>query len=330
MALPLLKFKNRPVEIIINDHCIRYIEMKNSAVPIPLKWGERYLPPGIVSEGKIIDRVTLEIILEECVEVWKIKRRSVRYLVPDQFVTIRKVTIPSDVHKDEIEGYLYLEVGESVHLPFEDPVFDFIALPQQGEKQEIVLFAANREHVMAYADLFDDVKLKPEAADVSSLALYRLYHYVTEKQSNENLLIVQVDLDHVNMSIFENEVPFFTRHYGLAFDHQKWEINIGRTGFQQFAYKGELEDLAHQFEEVAKEINMMIDFYQFSLNQGKSELSKIILTGDHPLLETIQTVLQKRFEVSVNILDLSQLQMEKNRTLPASHYLALGLALKEV
>ena len=330
MALPLLKFKTRPVEIVINDHCIRYIEMKNTGEPTPLKWGERYLPPGVVSEGKIIDRVTLGIILEECVEVWKIMRRSVRFLVPDQFVTIRKVTIPADVHKDEIEGYLYLEVGESVHLPFEDPVFDYVVLPQQGEKQEIVLFAANREHVMGYADLFSEVRLKPEAADVSSLALYRLYRQINVKSANENLLIVQVDLDHVNMSIFENEVPFFTRHYSLSFNHKQWETHIARTGFQQFAYKGELEELAGQFEEVAKEINKMIDFYQFSLNQGKSELSKIILTGDHPLLETIQTVLQKRFEVSVNILDLSRLQTEKNRPLPASHYLALGLALKEV
>jgi type IV pilus assembly protein PilM len=330
MASALLKFKPRPIEIIINDHSIRYIELKNSEAKCPLKWGERFLPPGIVSEGKILDTNTLSIILKECIDVWKIKRRRVRYLVPDPFVTIRKVGLPADVHIDEIEGYLYLEIGESVHLPFEDPVFDYIVLPQQDEKREILLFAAHREHVMAYANLFSSVKLKPEAADVSSLALYRLYHHLTDKEGEENLLIIQFDLDLVNMSIFENKTPFFTRHHHIPFDHNQWDTHVARTGFQQLTYKGDLEELAGQFDEVTKEINLMIDFYQFSLNQGKNELSKILLTGDHPLLQSILKEMEKRFEIPVELLDSSSLNTEKNRPLPASHHLALGLALKEV
>ncbi|KKK33058.1 pilus assembly protein PilM [Mesobacillus campisalis] len=329
MASALLKFKPRPVEIIINDHSIRYIELKNSEDKRPLKWGERYLPPGIVSEGKILDTNMLSIILEECIDVWKIKRRRVRYLVPDPFITVRKVPIPADVHIDEIEGYLYLEIGESVHLPFEDPVFDYVVLPQEGEKHEILLFAAHREHVMTYADLFSSVKLKPDAADVSSLALYRLYHHLTEN-TDESLLIIQFDLDLVNMSIFENKMPLFTRHHQLPFDHKQWDTHVARTGFQQLTYKGDIEELAGQFDEVTKEINMMIDFYQFSLNQGKNELSKILLTGDHPMLNSILKELEKRFEIPVELLDSSSLNTEKNRPLPASHHLALGLALKEV
>ena len=330
MASPLFSFKTRPVEIVINDHCIRYIELKNGSEPTPLKWGERFLPAGIVKEGKILDQETLAIILEECIYAWKIKRRKVRYLVPDPYVTIRKVAIPADIHIDEINGYLYLEIGESVHLPFEDPVFDFIVLPEQEEKREILLFAAQREHVMSYAELFSSVKLIPDAADLSSLALYRLYHHLAEKIAEENLLIIQFDLDLVNMSIFENETPFFMRHHHLAFDQKQWETQIGRSGFQQLTFKGETAELAEQFDEVAKEVNMLIDFYQFSLHQGKSELSKMLLTGDHPLLPTIRNELQKRFDIPVNLLDSSQLTTEKNRPLPASHNLAMGLALKEV
>lgn len=330
MASPLFSVKNRPVEIVINDHSIRYIELKNSNPPVPLKWGERFLPPGIVKEGKIIDRETLAIILEECIDVWKINRRRIRYLVPDPYVTIRKIPIPADIHIDEINGYLYLEIGESIHLPFEDPVFDFIVLPEQENKREILLFAAHRKHVMEYANLFSEVKLKPEAADLSSLALYRLYHHLTERGEDENLLILQFDLDIVNMSIFENESPFFMRHHHLPFDDANWDIKVGRSGFQQLSFKGDFEELAQQFDEVIKEVNKLIDFYQFSLHQGKNEISKILLTGDHPLLNTILLELQKRFDISVNLLDASHLNTEKNRPLPTSHYLALGLALKEV
>ncbi|MCM3587663.1 pilus assembly protein PilM [Mesobacillus maritimus] len=330
MASALFSFKTRPVEIVINDHSIRYIELKTASEPIPYKWGERYLPPGIVKEGKIIDRESLAIILEECIDVWKIKRRKVRFLVPDPFVTIRKLPIPNDLHIDEIEGYLYMEIGETIHLPFEDPVFDYIVLPEQEEKREILLFAAHREHVETYSGLFTSVKLHPIAADLSSLALYRLYYQLAEKPGNENLLFIQFDLDHVNMSIFENEIPFFTRHLDVSFDHKQWEVTIARSGFQQLTYKGDPQELTNQFDEVTKEINMMMDFYQFSLNQGKNELTKILLTGDHPLLDTVQKELQKRFDVPVELLDSSKIETEKNKPLPASHNLALGLALKEV
>ncbi|SEM33185.1 type IV pilus assembly protein PilM [Mesobacillus persicus] len=330
MASTLFLFNNRPVDIVVNDHCIRYIELKSGDEPTPLRWGERYLPTGIVNEGKIVDRETLAIILEECIDVWKIKRRKVRFLVPDPSVTIRKLPVPADLSIDEIQGYLYMEIGDTIHLPFEDPIFDYIVLPEQDEKREILLFAAHREHVMAYSELFSSVKLKPVAADLSSLALYRLYHHLAKKSSNENLLIIQFDLDHVNMSIFENEIPFFTRHQDLPFDHKQWETTVGRTGFQQLTYKGDMQELVLQFEEVTKEINMMIDFYQFSLNQGKNELTKILLTGDHPFLDTILGELQKQFDFPIEILDSSNISTEKNRPLPSSHYLALGLALKEV
>lgn len=330
MALPLLIFNTRPVDIVINDHCIRYLELKNVQNPIPIKWGERFLPPGIVKEGKIVDRDTLEIILEECVDAWKIKRRKVRYLVPDPYVTIRKVAIPADVHKDEREGYLYLEIGESIHLPFEDPVFDYIVLSEEEEKCEILLFAANREHVMEYADLFTSVKLQPEAADLSFLALYRLYDFLNEKTEDENLLVIQYNLDFVNMSIFENQIPFFMRHYQLSFDPKQWDSQLSANGFQQLTYQGNPEELEEQLDEVIKEINMMNDFYQFSLKKGKSELTKILLTGDHPLLIMIRKELQKRFELPVAMFDSSQIPTDKNRPFPATHHLALGLALKEV
>jgi len=172
--------------------------------------------------------------------------------------------------------------------------------------------------------------LIPVAADLSSLALYRLYNHLTEKPDNENLLIIQFDLDHVNMSIFENAVPFFTRHQDISFDPNLWDTTVGRTGFQQLTYKGDMKELTVQLDEVTKEINMMIDFYQFSLNQGKNDLTKILLTGDHPFLGTIHEELQKQFDFPINILDSSHIATEKNRPLPSSHYLALGLALKEV
>jgi type IV pilus assembly protein PilM len=330
MALPLLSVGNRPIDIIINDHSIRYIEIKPSNPPQPIRWGERFLPPGLVKEGKIVDEDTLSVILDECIDTWKIRRRKVRFLAPDPFVTIRKVSIPTDVHDDEIKGYLYLEIGASIHLPFEDPVFDFLVLPREEDKKEILLFAANRQYVMQFSELFSSLKLIPESVDLSSLALYRLYNVLRREKEDEKILLLQFDLDLVVMSIFENEIPFFMRHHYIPYNENDWDIKIARSGFQQLAYIGDQEELKEQFDEAIKEINKLIDFYQFSLHQGKNEISKIVLTGDNPFLEEIGQALHMRLDIEVEILDVNRLETLKTKPMPRSHYLAFGLALKGV
>ena len=76
MAFSLFSRKNHIVNIIITDRCIRYLELKQAKPPVASKWGERLLPNGLISNGKIQDYETLSIILEECVDEWKIRNRK--------------------------------------------------------------------------------------------------------------------------------------------------------------------------------------------------------------------------------------------------------------
>ena len=91
MAFSLFSTKNRIINLVLNDHSIRYVELKQATPPQAQKWGERFLPPGIISDGKIADIDSLANILEECIDEWKIQRRAIRFVVPDQLVIIRKV-----------------------------------------------------------------------------------------------------------------------------------------------------------------------------------------------------------------------------------------------
>ena len=90
MAFSLFSRKNHIVNIIITDRCIRYLELKQAKPPVAAKWGERLLPNGLISNGKIQDYETLVMILEECVDEWKIRNRKVRFLIPESLVIIRK------------------------------------------------------------------------------------------------------------------------------------------------------------------------------------------------------------------------------------------------
>lgn len=329
MAFSLFSGRSKVVNLVINDHCIRYAELKQKNPVLPLRFGQRFLPPGLIADGKINDFETLENILAECIDEWKINKREIRFTVPDSLVIIRKVTIPADVKEDEIHGYLYLELGSSIHLPFEDPVFDVISLGTVNQSQEILIFAAPEKFVAEYAELFRKGKLKPIAADISHLALYRLYHQQAMAADNEVLLSIQFDLDIVSMCLFEEQIPVFMRHIPGDLN-ENWKLKRGREkGNQEYIYEGEISELTFQFEDIYRDISKLMDFYRYSLTQGKNEVSRILVNGDHPMLDRILADMKERFGIPVSTIRVG-MKGDGAEEFPRAFHLVLGLGLKEV
>ncbi|WP_040207784.1 type IV pilus biogenesis protein PilM [Neobacillus jeddahensis] len=330
MAFNLNFAKNRTVNITIKDHAIRYVELKNVQSSIIQRMGEYYLPVGLIKEGKILDFDTLSTILEQCVSEWKIPKRMVRFLVPDPFVVIRKVMIPKDIRVDEIKGYLYMEIGSSIHLPFEDPVFDFHLLDKgNSETNELLLFAAPETIVREYIDLFEEAKLKPVVADISSLALNRCFNQLDSVQAAENYIMIQCDLQTVNVCIFEKNIPVIMRHLTMDIDRGKWEHSLNSDSVLSFRYSGDREDILFPLEEIYNEIEKVMNFYQFSLNQGKAQVQKLLVDGDHPWLDEIYHHMRKRFAIPITKLSDLKESQDANQ-IPHQFYLNVGLGLKEV
>ncbi|MFE8696885.1 type IV pilus biogenesis protein PilM [Cytobacillus sp. FJAT-53684] len=332
MGFRLQLGKQRTISLIIKDHVIRYAEIKNLQGIQVQKWEERHLPAGIIKDGKILDHETLIAILEECVGDWKLKNRSVSFLVPDQFIVLRKMPIPKDVEEDEIRGYLYMELGTSIHLPFEDPVFDFHLLPERENTQkEILLFAAPEDIVRDYTDVLEEAKLKPSVADISPLALFRLYYELDNKKIDENLLIAQFDLTTVNVSVFENHKPVVMRHLPMNIDLMNWENAKPEKGiYKAPVYKEDHLEVLNALKDIYSEIDKVMNFYRYSINKGKRQITKILIDGDHPWLEDIFSEIEKRQEIPIIRLDNSHLRLDGEIPNLASFHLNIGLGLKEV
>ncbi|WP_059171288.1 type IV pilus biogenesis protein PilM [Bacillus sp. FJAT-27445] len=330
MAFSLSFGNKRIINLIFNDHSIRYLELKSVNPPIALKWGERFLPPGIISDGKIVDDETLSTILDECIEEWKIQRRQVNFIVPDPLVIIRKISIPMDVREDEVKSHLYMELGSSIHLPFEDPVFDAYPLGEKNGKKELLLFASPEKYVMEYSNLLSGMKLQPVAADISPLALYRIYYMMDKAQREENLFTAHINLTSVSMCIFEGHIPYYMRHFPLDFDIDRWDVRRERAGTCEYLFKGDPAELEIQFSSIYSEMGKLMDFYRYSASGGTKGVTKILLDGDHPMLNKIHINLGEQFGLPVATLPSEAVHNGRNRVLPPSHTLALGLALKEV
>ncbi|MBD8068848.1 type IV pilus biogenesis protein PilM [Bacillus sp. PS06] len=323
MAFELFS-SNQIANIIIKDHVIRYVGVKQSSPIVVQKYRERYLPSGVIDEGKIVERDTLQLILEECVSEWGIKKRQVRFTIPDSAVVIRKITVPLDIRDDEIVGYLYTELGATIHLPFDEPVLDIKILPEQNEKKQVLLFAAPEEVAISYSTLLQEVSLKPIAADISPLCMYRLFDYNDKTNVDDHTLLIQFDLQTVNLSIFHEHIPIFMRHLQLETTMDDWDIQQSTAGTKaEIKWLNTQRALEMIFEELYREIDHVLNFYQYSLMKGQESVTRILLSGDHPYLNEVYSRISDRYEVDVITIDSIE-------NLPANYYLPLGLALKEV
>ncbi|MED5043468.1 pilus assembly protein PilM [Geobacillus stearothermophilus] len=305
MKMALWRRKAKQANIIIKDHVLRYVEAKPGQPPEARRWGERALPPGIIRDGKIADRETLAMILDECVDEWKLDGRRVRFVVPDPFVMIRHLPLPAHLPDEDIRGYLFMELGESIPLPFADPVFDYVVAERTNEVLNVLLFAAPEEAVAEYAALLEDAGLRPVAADVSPLCAYRPFFVAGQAAADDHILLVQFDESAVNLSVFHRHLPQFMRHVPL-------EAPGERT-----------MPIVDPFAEVYKEIERMMSFYSFSIQQGKQQITRLFLTGDHPRLDDVFAVMSERLDVPPERLSRSL------DPLPDRYHLAWGLALKE-
>ncbi|MFJ7828985.1 type IV pilus biogenesis protein PilM [Peribacillus sp. NPDC097197] len=331
MAFSFFSGKNRIVNLIFKDYVIRYVELKQVDPPIVHAYGERYLPPGIIKEGRILDYETLQMIVEQCVEEWGLLKRQVRFLVPDPFVVIRKMMIPEEIKEDEIEGFLYLELGTSIHLPFEDPIFDTVSLQDNSEGKEILLFAASEELVSQYSDLLESTKLEPLAADIASLAIYRLWDVSRDLDSSEQLMLLELDVVSVTATIFVEDKPVFMRHILLPDEVSEWEVNhSSSSGVETLVYQGDRASYFQTIEDTYVEIDRLLTFYKYNLNSGRDSVSTILVTGDHPYLEEICEKLSDHLDLPITILNESMEMVMNDALLLRRYHSAVGLAIKGV
>ncbi|WP_078379523.1 type IV pilus biogenesis protein PilM [Sutcliffiella halmapala] len=316
---------NNFINITFRDHVIRMVELKSLDPLVVKRTKERFLPPNIIRDGKVVDENIFRLIFEECVEDWGLKRKHVRFVVPDQYVVTRKLSIPSNIMDDEIIGHLYLELGSTIHLPFEDPVFDVHVL-HRSETTELVLFASPEEIVSGFSRILEDYKLKPTVADASSLCLYRLYYEFGQRNEKDHLLIIHFDVSCITLSIFMGHVPVFVRTIAVPQELKVWEVSEANTRLE---WSGDIVQFNVFLEDFLKEVERIMNFFRYSLNQGTEEVKRVLLYGDHPNLPLALSKLRERMTVKVDTYE-QEVNTQDQEVVDPKYYFPLGLALKEV
>jgi len=319
------KKKKSHVSIEIKDYILRAIVAKG-ADPSQWKGYEMPLAQGIVEGSVIQDEMELFDVMKNDVAKWAGKKQNARIFVPDTSVLLKSFEHPDDIEWNELKGYVEMELGQSIHLPFQDPLIDvYDPNPNDGQA---MLFAAPSEEVTKMIGLLLDATLDPQAADIRALCNIRLLEHLQLIKDDRTYLIADWSINELSISIFSFGQLEFLRYQSFDTDLSKWKPE--EIEEYRFSYHSEVEDEYRMIlTDQMLEIDRIMNFFKFSLHKGEKSVDEIIILGDNPLLSTVKEFLENNFSIPIIMLNDSIIQ----KSFPQfSEQFAslLGLALKEV
>lgn len=320
------KKKKAHISIEIKDYVLRAIVAKG---PDATLWKGYELPlvHGLVENTVITDELAFYDLIKEHVLQWAGKRQNVRMFVPDTSVLLKNFEYPSDVEPHQLKGYVEMELGQSIHLPFQEPLIDvYDPTPDDGQA---ILFAAPSEEIYKMRGLFLDASLEPEAADIRGLCNIRFLEHLQLLEEDRTYLIAEWSINELSISIFSQGHVEFLRYQTIDTNLADWLPQEGEENCYTFTHAQGEEDYQLVVIDQVLEIDRIMNFFKFSLHKGEKSVDEIIILGDNPLLETIADFLRNNLSTPLTVLNDAIIQKQfPNFTEPFATL--LGLALKEV
>ncbi|ARF16226.1 type IV pilus biogenesis protein PilM [Sporosarcina ureae] len=315
LTMPTFSRKKRVYSLTLDDVAIRYVRIK-SLDPIVLDTAkEMLLPEHVIQEGRITEEDMLRDVLTEVVKDWNLAKRDVAFLAPDTYVIIRRVAYPDTVEDEELKSHFFIEIGSTIYLPFDDPVFDVVPYTANNAQNEAILIASKESIMQTYEEVLKSVKLEPVVADIAPLSLYRLAHHVHQFEGTEHILLADLRGRSLTVSIFYSHYPLFIRSMEL-------ELPLSMsTG----------EELEQQVEPltIVMELEKLANFYRFNLAENDSTITHLVWNGTFTQQEELLQMVRERLAIEALPLVKEPISCVDGTAITADFHRAIGLALKE-
>lgn len=201
--------------------------------------------------------------LQEFVRRNRLRSWPVVISIPNEWVIVRYMTTP-DVPVPAIRQMVQVELGNTIHLPFDDPVYDVaqvrsLTTIDEG-MQNIVLVAAPRGMINSALQIVQSVGLRPHAIEIEPIALWR---YAEQLLGNLLGLTVLIDIHEtsVTFALFVDDTLYFFRETESSFS----VVPDGEDQVRRLC-----NDLAYELERV-------MNFFNFSLAKGNQIQDRTLL-----------------------------------------------------
>lgn len=289
------------LELTDREIKIAEVECSRKAGVKVTDWAVHPIPSGILDDGLVQDRTELIRTLKRLVEQHQFASRRTHVALPSPLILVRYLQLPP-VSRRQLDKLIRFEVNHRLHLPFAQPVYDYIhyGVPEPAGESEpipgtmgggtgpdrpladVMLVAASRELVMEYVNLLRECGLDAVSVDMKALALDRLVQNLGLVSRSSTYVLADVNDRDQEVSIFHRGQLKLTRTMQIELGTDK----NGTTGCRDLAY----------------EMEHMINFYRYTLKNRHAEIHHILLTGSMANLRDVADYLEEHFGCPVNPL----------------------------
>ncbi|MBY9077574.1 pilus assembly protein PilM [Paenibacillus sp. HN-1] len=313
----MLGFMYPAAGLAIEQTGIRFISLKNRKTWEVRKKRYLPLPPGLIVENQVADSAALLERVRQWVKSEGLRGSRVALSIPPSQIIIRKMSIPS-ANPKQVEQLVKLEVETGLHLPFENPVYDYVTTDVDEENSHLLVFAAPRKPIQDYIDVLEGAGLRISSVEIAATALARSLTLGQQVVFEETMLI---NMEHAVLDVymFRSGNPVFIRTINQV------DLNGGYTSETSEASESEPEiDPAFaeeaaaasevsgdalspgQMVEITAEISRMLNFYQYSLHDGSTRIRNVLIAGSR----NIRRQLYEELKQSLTELEISMIGLD--------------------
>src|SRR5690606_26822498 len=180
------------------------------------------------------DEMAMFELIKANVQNWGGKKQNVCFLVPDTSVLLKSFEHPPDVNGNDLKEFVQMELGRSIHLPFQEPLVDVYDSVEGDGKA--MLFAAPPDEVGKIIGLLLDNHLQPQVADIRSLCNLRLLEHIEFIDSNRTYLVTDWSINELSICIYSGGEVEFLRFQTIETAAENWKQELLGNNEIQFTY----------------------------------------------------------------------------------------------
>jgi Tfp pilus assembly PilM family ATPase len=344
-----------------------------------------------VEDGRIIDSHKVVSTLQTMLAKLNIRTKKVHLVLPSQLIMVRFLKLP-DIPINDLKKLIDFEVKNNIHLPFDQPYYDFLkmngtqekgsrfltakpakSLPQEAsldkkmeedssfleaapaqqggslgglnlfdrEEQEnqhsrqekyqcdVMLVASPLELIEEYAAVVQSAGLTALSIEFKALSLYRIIEKTSLIPAESTFVVVDINDYAVDLSIFHTGQLKITRNIPMNFQELQDGGQQDQIGLL-LQFSDPKSQLLDAVSELSSELERLMNFFRYSLNNRNQEFDHIVVSGDLETLPEIISILKDRFSQQIIAMHTPAIQsdvQEIEHVFP-SIAVPIGLALR--
>ncbi len=281
--------------------------------------GHEILPHDAIVEGTIIDTAAVAEAIRAVCDKAKIVGRDMVIAVSGNSVIIKKISLPP-MEAEELAESVVWEAKHSIPYPYDETYVDYSilrpALPGEDQNIEILLVAAKKEKINAYANVIRQARKSLAAVEVDAFALHNALEINYPDEFREKIVaLVNIGASITTVAVSERGTPQMFRDLpmgGTTFvENIRREINVGvedaermlKGGGQASVPEYEIDAvLSVSLKSLVDEIEKTFTFFEAE-DKANKKIEEIYIAGGLSGLKNIGAAFEQKFGLKPVLFD---------------------------